>query len=90
MSDQLRAAVEAVAVALDALRAASTSVAVTAALDQARAAAGALEPDPTGQVLARLVERIEHCHRAGLGHSPQLESACRAAAVALRIDLRWV
>ncbi|QJY51154.1 hypothetical protein [Pseudonocardia broussonetiae] len=90
MPDDLRAAVEAVAVALDALRAAPGAVAVIGAVDQAAAAVAVLEPDLTGQVLQQLVLTIEHGHRVGLAHSPQLERAYRAAAVALQIDPRWV
>jgi hypothetical protein len=90
VSDDLYAAVEAVVVALEALRAAPHSVAVTAALDQAAAAAALLEPDLTGQVLQRLVGTIERCHRVGRASSPQLEAACRAAAVALQINPRCV
>jgi hypothetical protein len=86
----LPAAVEAVAVALDLLRVAPAGVAVIGAVDQAGAAVAVLEPDLTGQVLRRLVVTIGHCHRAGVAESPQLEVACRAAALALQIDLRWV
>lgn len=88
--DDLRAAVEAVAVALAALRAAPGAVAVIGAVDQAGAAVAVLEPDLTRQVLQQLVVTIEHCRRAGLAESPQLEIARRAAAAALQIDLRWV
>jgi hypothetical protein len=90
VSDDLYAAVEAVAVALDALCAAPHAVAVTAALDQAAAAAALLEPDRTGQVLQLLVGTIERCHRVGRASLPQLQAACRAAEMALQIDPRWV
>jgi hypothetical protein len=63
---------------------------VTGAVDQAGAAVAVAEPDLTAQVLQRLVVTIEHCHRAGLAHSPQLQTARRAAAVALQVDPRWV
>jgi hypothetical protein len=87
--DDLRAAVEAVAAALDAFCAAPDSVAVIGAVDQAAAAVAVLEPDLTGEVLRRLVAAIARCHRAGLADSPQLRTARRRAAVALQIDPRW-
>jgi hypothetical protein len=54
MPNDLRAAVEAVAVALDVLHADPGSVAVIGAVDQAAAAVAALGPDRTGLVLQRL------------------------------------
>jgi hypothetical protein len=88
--DELRAAVDAVAVALAALQAAPAGAGVLATVDQAAAEVAALEQDLTFQALRRVVIEIEACHRAGLADSPRLGVACRAARVALQIDARWV
>jgi hypothetical protein len=88
--DELRAAVDAVAVALAALRAAPAGAGVLAAVDQSAAEVAALEQDLSFLALRRVVIEIEVCHRAGLADSPRLEAACRAARVALLIDPRWV
>jgi hypothetical protein len=88
MPAQLRAAAEAVGVALDALRAAPESPAVRGAVDQATAAVAVLTPDLTAQALRCLVLDIEACHLAGVAESPRLAAALRLAAVALHIDPR--
>ena len=84
MPGDLRSAVDAVAGAVAALRAAPGSV------DQAAAAVAVLERDLTAEVLQRLVTHIEHCQRAGLAHSPMLAAGCRAVGVALLLDPRWM
>jgi hypothetical protein len=90
MPAQLRAASATVGVALETLHAAPGSPAVLGAVDQAAAAVAVLTPDLTGQALRRLVIDIEHCHRSGVAHSPQLETDLRAAMLALLTDPRWV
>lgn len=85
MSDELRTAVEAIGVALDALEDAPGSPMVLAAVDQAAAAVATLEPGLTAQTLQRLLAMIAQCHQAGMAHSRQLEAALRAAVVALQI-----
>jgi sulfur transfer complex TusBCD TusB component (DsrH family) len=90
VSGHLHAAVEAVAVALDALQAAPAGARVLAAVDQAAAETAALKQDLTAQVLRRMVIEIETCHRAELANSPRLEVALTATRLALQIDPRWV
>jgi hypothetical protein len=86
--DELRVAVDAVGVALRALRADAEVVRVGAAVDQASAAVAALGPDLTTQVLQRLLADIEHCHRAGLADSPLVRMSWSAAVAALLADPR--
>ena len=89
VADDLRAAIEQVGVALDALRAAPAGAGVLAAVDQAAAAVAALQPDLTVLSLRRTLLEIEMCHRAGLTDSPSLDIALSAVRLALEIDPRW-
>ena len=86
--EDLRVPVEAVAVALSALRTDPTAARVLATLDQAAAEVATRKPDLTAQALLRILTNIEYCHRTGQEHSPQLEMACRTAAIAVQIDPR--
>jgi hypothetical protein len=63
---------------------------VVGAVDQAAAAVAALDQDLTAAVLQRLVITISGCHRAGLGHSPELAASCQTVTIALHVDPRWV
>lgn len=87
--DELKAAIEAVAIALGELHALPGGMAVLIAAEQATGAIRALPPGRTTAALTRLVYTIEECHRANTAQSPRLKADCHAVACALQRDPRW-
>jgi hypothetical protein len=88
--DDLRGAVEAVAIALDELRTDPGSPAGIGTVGQAAAAVMVLQPNLTREALQQLVVVIDDCHQSGSPNSEQLDAAWRAAATALQTDIRWM
>jgi hypothetical protein len=88
--DDLRTAVEAVAVALDELHAEPGSPAATSAVGHAAAAVMVLQSDPTRDALQQLVMVIDDCHQSRSPHSTELERAWGAVAATLQFDVRWM